>query len=107
MLDHAQMKDVASAFSQIGKQEVNYTPKGFNLPEPISKELAIISNSFKELQEARHAADYDVLKQFDPGDAITQVQKAEKIFKDWMTEKNSKNAPVFLAAMIFGKGWRK
>jgi hypothetical protein len=66
-----------------------------------------ISNSFKNLQDARHAADYDVLKKFDPIAAVTYVQEAEDVFKDWKIEKCSKNAPVFLAAMIFGKDWNK
>jgi hypothetical protein len=77
------------------------------LPDPISQELASISNGFKDLQEARHTADYDVLKQFSPGDELALVQKAEKIFNDWNTEKSSNNAPVFLAALIFGKDWNR
>jgi hypothetical protein len=77
------------------------------LPDSVSQELASIANIFKELQEARHLADYDVLKQFNPIDADTMVQKAEKFFKDWKTEKGSSNTPVFLAAMIFGKDWNK
>jgi len=107
VLSHSQMFNVAKAFSQKGQNEVRGLPKGFVLPEPISAELASISNSFKNLQDARHAADYDVLRKFDPVDGISYVQEAEKVFKDWETEKHSKNAPVFLAALIFGKDWNK
>jgi hypothetical protein len=98
---------VAKAFSQQGKSEAKGLPKGFVLPDPISQELASISNGFKELQEARHTADYDVLKRYNPGDELAQVLQAEKIFKDWNMEKGSNNVPVFLAAMIFGKEWIK
>jgi hypothetical protein len=101
------MFNVAKAFSLQGKKEAKVLPKGFVLPDPISQELASVSNGFKDLQEARHTADYDVLKQYNPGDELALVQQAEKIFKDWNTEKNSKNAPVFLAAMIFGKDWNR
>jgi uncharacterized protein (UPF0332 family) len=107
VLSHTQMLNVATAFSRAGTKRVKYTPKDFVLPDPISNDLASISDIFKELQEARHMADYDVLKQFNPANAITLVQKAEKIFKDWKIEKTSRNAPVFLAAMIFGKDWNK
>jgi uncharacterized protein (UPF0332 family) len=107
VLGHGQMVNVATAFSKEGKRVVNGLPKGFVLPDPISKELASIAKIFQELQEARHIADYDVLKKFYPIDADTVVQKAEKIFSDWKAEKNSRNAPVFLAAMIFGKDWNK
>jgi hypothetical protein len=107
VLGHSQMFNVAKAFSLQGKNEAKGLPKGFVLPDPISQELASVSNGFKDLQEARHTADYDVLKQYNPGDELALVQQAEKIFKDWNTEKNSKNAPVFLAAMIFGKDWNR
>ena len=106
-LGHSQMVNVAKAFSQQGKSEAKGLPKGFVLPDPISQELASISNGFKELQEARHTADYDVLKRYNPGDELAQVLQAEKIFKDWNMEKGSNNVPVFLAAMIFGKEWIK
>jgi uncharacterized protein (UPF0332 family) len=106
-LDHKQMLKVAKAFSQAGAKRAKDLPDDIVLPDPVSQELASISNSFKELQEARHTADYDVLQLLDPAYAQTLVQQAEKIFKDWKTEKYSKNAPVFLAALIFGKDWNK
>ncbi len=106
-LHHGQMLNVAKAFSRAGTKRTKELPNDFELPDPISRELASISNSFKDLQDARHAADYDVLKQFDPIIAVLYVQEAENIFKDWKTERYSKNAPVFLAAMIFSKDWNK
>jgi hypothetical protein len=59
------------------------------------------------LQDERHAVDYDVLKHLDPNDALTQVQEAEEVFKDWKIERNSSNATVFLASLIFGRHWNK
>lgn len=106
-LNHAQMLKVAKAFSQPGAKRAKDLPDDVVLPDSISMELASISDIFQDLQEARHEADYDVLKQLYPTDALASVQKAEKIFKDWKTEKNSRNAPVFLAALIFGKDWNK
>jgi len=106
-LDHKQMLKVAKAFSQAGAKRAKDLPDDIALPDPVSQELASISISFRELQEARHAADYDVLKQLDPADAPTLVRQAEKIFQDWKTERGSNNMPVFLAAMIFGKDWNR
>ena len=77
------------------------------MPSPISKELASIAKGFEELQAARHTADYDVIKQHYPADALSLVEKAESIFKDWKVEKTFPNAPVFLAALIFGRDWNK
>jgi uncharacterized protein (UPF0332 family) len=107
VLNHTQMSNVATAFSRTGANKVKYTPKDFVLPDPISKELASIAKGFEELQAARHTADYDVMKQHYPADALSLVRKAESIFKDWKAEKGSRNAPVFLAALIFGKDWNK
>lgn len=106
-LNHTQMLKVAKAFSQAGATKAKDLPDDIILPDSISHELASIANLFQELQDERHTADYDVLKQFNPADAITHVQKAEKVFRDWKTEKNSRNAPVFLAALIFGRDWNK
>jgi len=106
-LDHKQMLKVARAFSQAGAKRAKDLPDDIVLPDLISPELASISNGFRDLQEARHTADYDVLKKLDPADALTLVQQAEKIFSDWKAEKASNNAPVFLAALIFGKDWNR
>jgi hypothetical protein len=107
VLSHTQMLNVATAFSRPGVSKVKFTPRDFVLPCPVSRELASIAKGFEELQAARHLADYDVMKQHYPGDALSLVQVAESIFKTWKTEKDSPNAPVFLAAMIFGKDWNK
>lgn len=102
-LEHGSMAKVADAFSRAAGATVTPFLGDFPLPEPVSGELASIANSFKELQEARHSADYDVSKRFDPADALIEVQKAEKPFEDWNMERNSNNAPVFLASLMFGR----
>lgn len=108
-LDHGQMLTVAKAFSEAGKagSRPGNVPVDIQLPDRVSKELSSIAKSFKDLQEARLAADYDSLKRLDPTDAVTLVQDAERVFKDWKTEKGSNNAPVFLASLMFGKHWNR
>ena len=106
-LEHTQMGKVAKAFSQEGATRVKDLPDDIVLPQAVSRELALIGSRFKRLQDERYAADYDVSKRFDPTDALAQVQEAEEVFRDWEIEKNSGNAPVFLAALIFGKSWNK
>ena len=106
-LEHSQMVKVAKAFSQEGATRVKDLPDDIVLPHPVSRELALIGSRFKRLQDERYAADYDVSKHFDPTDALTQVQEAEEVFKDWKIEKNSSNAPVFLASLMFGRSWNK
>ena len=74
---------------------------------PISAELNDIAKGFKQLQDERHAADYDVSRSFDRIEALALVQTAEDIFSDWDTEKISGNAPVFLASLMFWQLWNK
>ena len=106
-LEHGQMLKVAKAFSLQGAKRIKDLPADISLPDPISSELSSVAGSFKDLQEARYSADYDVLRQLDPSEALTFVQEAERLFKDWKTERRSKNAPVFLAALMFGKSWNR
>jgi uncharacterized protein (UPF0332 family) len=106
-LDHMQMVKVAKAFSLEGATKVKDLPDDIVLPNPVSRELALVGSRFRRLQDERHAADYDVSKHFDPTDALNQVQEAEEVFKDWKIERNSRNATVFLASLMFGKSWNK
>jgi len=106
-LEHTHMGKVAKAFSQEGATRVKDLPDDVVLPHPVSQSLALIGSRFKRLQDKRSAADYDVSKQFNPADALTEVQEAEEAFKDWKIEKNSSNATVFLACLMFGKSWNK
>jgi hypothetical protein len=106
-LDHMQMVKVAKAFSLEGATRVKDLPDDIVLPHPVSKELALIGSRFRRLQDERHAADYDVSRHYDPTDALKQVEEAQEVFKDWEIERNSRNAIVFLASMMFGKSWNK
>ncbi|MGA2252447.1 hypothetical protein [Terracidiphilus sp.] len=93
-LEHTQMLKVAKAFSLEGASRIKDLPGDVPLPQPVSRELASIANGFRELQEARYSADYDVLKQFDPADAFALVQKAEQVFNDWKVEKGNQAIPL-------------
>ncbi|MGB8259445.1 MAG: hypothetical protein WCE75_03805 [Terracidiphilus sp.] len=106
VLEHKQMATAAYAFSQPGGRQANLPPD-IRLAEPISDQLALIASTFRELQEARQAADYDVLKRHDPTEALVLVQKAEEIFRLWKSERGSSNADVFLVSLLFGKSWNK
>jgi len=106
-LEHTHMLRVAKTFSRQGANQIKDLPDDIALSVPVSRELASVATAFKELQEARYSADYDVLKQFDPADALTLVQKAKQVFEDWRIEEKSSNAPVFLASLMFGKSWNR
>jgi hypothetical protein len=92
------MYKAAESFSQSGARPRNL-PSNIDLPGPLSAELVAIAKGFKQLQDERHAADYDVSQSFDRMKLLALVQTAEDIVSNWRKEKFSGNAPVFLSSL--------
>ena len=105
-LNHNSMYKAAESFSQPGARPRNL-PADIALSAPVSAELNSIAKGFKQLQDERHAADYDVSRSFDRFEVLAPVKTAEGIFADWNNEKKSGNAPVFLASLMFWQLWNK
>ena len=76
-------------------------PKWMSRPPP--GDLLKIAERFEALQEARHLADYDMLKIFTETEALGFVETAEEAFKLWRGNRASGDANVFLFAMFLGK----
>jgi hypothetical protein len=53
--------------------------------------LRFVAQTFSQLQEDRHFADYNLTKDLDPVEALTQVKSAEEIFKLWPTIRRRAN----------------
>lgn len=66
--DHALMKTASNRILDV--REFPY----------IGEKLKEIAQGFGQLQEDRHFADYNLTEPLDPGDALRQVNAAEKIF---------------------------
>lgn len=105
-LSHSSMYKAAESFSKSGPRPSNLPPD-INLTDPVSADLVKIAKGFKLPQDERHAADYDVVQSFDRIKVLALVETAEEIFTLWNTEKNSANAPVFLASLMFWQLWNK
>ncbi|MGD0629189.1 MAG: hypothetical protein ABR987_07545 [Terracidiphilus sp.] len=69
--------------------------------------LVSVARSFVRLQDARHKADYDVALRFDRAAAPDAVALATQLFADWDAIKNTDDARVFLASLMFWKLWSK
>jgi len=108
-LNHNSMYKAAESFSlcSLAGTRPRNLPMDIDLPGPVSAELISVAKGFKRLQEERHAADYDVSKPFDRTRTLVLVATAEGIFADWLKEKASGNAPVFLASLMFWQLWNK
>jgi hypothetical protein len=70
-----------------------------------SSELLSIADTFVNLQEQRHLADYDVAISLPRTETLFWVSQSRRAFIDWKLIRETDEATVFLAALIFAKRW--
>jgi len=100
---HGEMKQICSRFSSKRiPDEISLL-----LHSRISLELLSITETFVDLQEDRHLADYDVGLSFERGDALLSIGQARRAFTQWNLIRDTDEATVFLAALAFGARWAK
>ena len=74
---------------------------------PIEQQLSSVAATFVDLQEARHAADYDVVRNLTKMGAGTHIDDVQQAFANWEAVRGRPNAAIFLAALLFEKQWRR
>ncbi len=62
--------------------------------------LRLIARTFTQLQEDRHFTDYNLTKDLDPTDALTQVKSAEKIFNMWPSIRSHQIVQEYLVSLV-------
>ncbi len=73
----------------------------FNGENPVVvANLRFVAQAFSQLQEDRHFADYNLTKDLDPVEALTQVKSAEKIFTVWPTIRGEQIAQAYLVSLL-------
>jgi hypothetical protein len=102
---HAEMKRVCQQFRQ---GNVNNLPTVLHgrISAPISRDIANVADAFVELQEARHAADYDTSEIFTRPDVLAMIDNVDQAFASRKAVKETPNANVFLAALLLERKWR-
>jgi len=77
------------------------------LPAGVSPDLTLIAETFSQLQQVRHRADYDpdfkTIRSF----ALTRLDEASDAFAAWQKIRDTDEANVFLIALAFGARWSK
>ena len=80
-------------------------------PDPIPIEIVQLSTAFVTLQQARHAAEYDLLQALTHQQVITHVTAAEQAFAAFRTllaNPAAKNAiDLFLSSLLLIDRWKK
>lgn len=98
--EHSEMQKVCKGFA-------NRNPAGrwknCLANQSVSSHLACVAANFVNLQDSRHAADYDILKKPKKSDARQSIDRAAQEFTAWNVIKATPEAKVFLLALVFDK----
>ena len=100
---HAEMRQVCRSISEghpsLPLRELQ--PGGF------SPEIVLVAESFANLQDERHRADYDLSAIYTRVESIDLVDVAESAFRAWKRVREREEANIFLAALLFTNRWSK
>jgi hypothetical protein len=70
--------------------------------QPVPAEVLRVADSFVQLQNARHKADYNVKDSVTPVEAQTFVQMARDAFTDWGAVAANPAADIYLTELLVG-----
>lgn len=101
--DHANLKNASRAFSSPHPSQLFKLTGG----GPVPPDLEIVANAVIDLQEARHAADYNVDKRFSRSEASDVITQAAAAFQAWQRVRNHPVARNYLAAILLWKQWNR
>ncbi|MCY3831304.1 MAG: hypothetical protein OXF89_19440 [Rhodospirillaceae bacterium] len=94
---HGNMKKVAKQFADGG-----VSPKlspGLN-SQPLQPELVAVAETFVDLQQARHEADYDIVRRFNRNEVLDLADRAQAAMADWRQIRKSAQADTFLIGLL-------
>jgi hypothetical protein len=74
---------------------------------PLDPDLSLIATRFLELQEERHAADYDMSESFTRFEVLNMTDDVQRAFDDWSRIRSTPNAAVFLTALLLNRQWSR
>ena len=74
---------------------------------PTVDRLKSVAQTFLDLQDARHDADYDLGKEFSRPEARVFVALAESAFSDWNQIRKDDLARIYLACFLLFDDWNK
>ena len=102
-LQHSEMKQTCRAISE------SHSSKVFEalLPHGFGEEIHTVANGFVRMQARRHEADYDLTMTYSRTETLNFLSFTEDVFAAWSLVRNTDEANVFLAALLFGNRWAK
>ncbi len=73
----------------------------------VPNDLKAVAESFIELQQRRHEADYNVAQTFSRQVALALVERVRAAFEAWDRVRTHQTATVFLANLLLGSKWKR
>lgn len=71
-------------------------------------EIQNIGSAFVELQQARHEADYDLLRRFSRSDVLALLKLADDAFTSLASmDRVNPERRIFLLALVFHGRWKR
>jgi uncharacterized protein (UPF0332 family) len=68
--------------------------------QTVVERLRFVAQTFSQLQEDRHFADYNLTEELDPAEALAQVKAAETIFSTWPSIRGRQIAQAYLVSLL-------
>lgn len=68
--------------------------------QPIPTELKEVAQTFVDLQQARHEADYDTARRFTRAEAVDLVDQCDQAFSNWQAVRGTTSAEVFMVGLL-------
>ena len=90
--EHKVMKDACTA-----AENASHPP---TVPTATITKLRSVARAFRELQQARHLADYSYATQWDRVKALAKVTQAQTAFTDWKAIRSDDLAQRYLATLL-------
>lgn len=92
---HADMKSASRSFAGGTPAQVWQAAAG-----AVSADVIKVAESFIELQDARHEADYDHARTWTRQEALDLVRRVEEAFEAWARAKKGRDACAYLVALL-------
>lgn len=101
--EHGEMKRAAKSFASGSLPKYISAVAGSKVP----KDLQFVAQTFVNLQEARHEADYNFKQSFKRTEVQDHIRVAKNAFAAWSRVRRQIMAKAFLAALLLFSRWNK
>ena len=104
---HSAMLDVCNAYSRLPKNPLLPSPLNRLASHPTDPRLVTVAQTFVVLQEARHAADYDLSGELLRSTGLDLLNQAEHAH--WMLDQvqGLPETTIFLTALLLHDRWKR